>query len=358
MRPGAALWRVLAEGADLLDTAPGWSARLGADRDALGSILVGTTRRAPHWPCGLGRDACWRRLVEEGDGFVAVCADEDWSCQSEPVRPADAWLYRLDEAAVVGAARAGLGLAGEGQRRLVPGTWWVGGREFGEVSVGFYLTTDPDRVALDTVTADVDADRIELVVLLAAAEPQREVAALAEARGLDLRPLGTTAELHEGGSLTFDLDDLILRHRFRGLEDPTPLLTRRVRLLLHPIGGRVWLDGKPLLVSSRAKLQWAFLGALAARPGRDVPRRELLPAVYPEYKKATSGQDWNKRLKQVLDELPNAPWPIVAVPGRFEDGGYRLELTREEIAWWSDPPMARAARPGRRANRPPTRPGK
>lgn len=358
MRPGAALWRVLAEGADLLDTAPGWAARLGVDHGALGTILVGTTRRALHWPCGLGRDSCWRRLVPEGDGFTAVCADEDWSCQPESVRPADSWLYRLDEGGIVSAVRAGLALAGAAQRRLLPGTWWVGGRDFGEVSVGFYLTTDTDRPALDAVTADADAGEKELVVLLAAAEPDRPVAALAEDRGIDVRPLGAIAELHEGGSLTFDLCDLVLRHRFRGLEDPSPLLTDRIRLLLHPLGGTVWLDRAPLPLSKGKKLPWALLGALADRPGRDVLRKELLPAVFPEYGEHNKGQRWHERLRQARDELPEAPWPISAVPGGFEDGGYRLDLFREEIAWWSDRPEARPAKPDQRGKRKAIRPRK
>lgn len=358
MKPGAALWRTLAEGADLLDTAPGWAARLGPDHADVGPLLVSTTRHAAHWPCGGGRDNCWRRLVEEGDGLMAVCVDDDWTCEPEAVRRADAWLHRLDHGAVVAAARRGLGLAGDGLRRVVPGAWWVGARAFGEVAVAFYLATEPDRAVLDAVTADADPDSMDLVVLLAAAEPDPATAALARQRRIDVRPLPSMAELRDGGALAFDLDRLILGHRFRGLDDPTRLLTDRVRLLLHPMGGCVWLDGEAVALSSRAKLQWAFLGALARRPGRNVSRRELLPEVYDSYGDATSGQEWDKRLKQVRDELPDAPWPITAVPGSFEAGGYRLDLTGEQVAWWSDPPQERRAKPGKRRAGKPTRRGK
>lgn len=358
MKPGASLWRVLAEGADLLDTAPGWVARLGPDHAAVGSMLVGTNRLAGHWPCGLGRDGCWRRLVGEGATLMAVCADEDWSCQPEPVRRADAWLHRLDHGAIVAAVRVGLGLAGEGARRLVPGIWRAGGRDFGGVSVGVYFAMEADRAALDAVTADADPEALELVVLLAAAEPDPATQALARERGIDVRPLAAMAELRDGGGIAFDLDDFVIEHRFRGLEDPIPLLSDRIRCLLHPLGGVVWLNRAAVPVSKGKKLPWALLAALAAHPGRDLLRKDLFPLVFPNYGEHNKWQTWDKRLKDVRDELPDAPWPISAVPGGFEDGGYRLDLSQEEVAWWSDRPEARPAKPGRRGKRGPIRPRK
>lgn len=354
------LWRALAEGADLPDTRPGWMARLGPDFDTLGPLLEGSTHRAGHWPCGLGLDYCWRRLVEEGDGFLAVCVDEDRFCKPDPVRRADAWLYNLNADGVVASIRIGLQLAGADSRRLLPGAWWLGSREFGEVTVGFYLATNPERDLLDAVTAEVEPGVHGQVILLAATEPNTTVCLLAWERGIDMRPLPPMAELREGGMCAFDLDDLLLHHRFRGLEDPTPLLTHRIRLLLHPAGGRVWLDRKPLELRSSSTLAWAFLDALARRPGRDVLRGELLPLVYEEYTPANSGQGWDIKLRQVRSQLPKAPWPMEAISGDFFSGGYRLNLTADQIAWWSDLPpkrgqnkakrglVARSGRPGKR----------
>jgi hypothetical protein len=156
-----------------------------------------------------------------------------------------------------------------------------------------------------------------------------------------------------GGSLTFDLNGLVLHHRFRGLEDPTPLLSGRVRLLLDPLGRRVWLDGERIDVPQKAENQWNLLVALAQRPGALLARPGAYQVVFPEdyLPRRINDFDWKKRLGDIWRDLKkHARWPVTLTPGDYQHGGYTLNLAKDEVAWWTEPaPLAQPARAVNRA---------
>lgn len=335
MTAGHRLWLALAKGADLPLAKPVWQQLLGEDEALAKAWIRPSAERSSMWICGAGRRDCWRRVFQRKGELVAVCSDEERPCSVAVLRSAEAFLHRFDLPGLLEAFRRGLGLTGGPVRRILGDLWNLGDRRFGERVVRVFFVAEASVSALDT--AALEAAGLVGVVICAGDPPVR-VFDHAQLRGLDLRPLAGWATLAEAGAVRFDLDAFLLHHRFPGLVDPMALLSDRVRLLLDPMGSRLWVDRRMIPLGSRARLQWAFLRALADRAGRDVPRLELLPLVYEGFSLARAGQDWDRRLKQVREELPSADWPIQAVPGTFAVGGYRLDLRPDQVVWWSEPP--------------------
>lgn len=340
MSAGAALWRVLANGDDIPAPSPVWDERLGGDRALAGPLLVPTPRRSTWWNCGKDRQDCVRRLVEEGPRYAAVCDDADWRCRPTTVLPSATFLHEFQRPRLMAALRAGLVLTGDGPVS-VPGrsTTLLGTRTFGDATVRAYFAPNPEVTTLNAVAANADADG-ETIVLASAGVPDGAAAALARRRGIDVRPLGEWARLVDGGGIEFDLDGFVVAHRFGGL-DPSTVLSTRKRLILDPVGRRVWLDGKPVAVPRAATYQWNFLIALARRAGKPVLRPTLALDVWmDEYAaKVKKYHDFRTYLRQRREDLDKtARWPISDVRGGDEDGGYRLDFHDHEIAWWSDPP--------------------
>lgn len=346
MRPGAALWRALAAGDDLPAPAEAWRLRLGDDHARMGRLLAPTTERSSWWPCGKGRE-CVRRLVDEGATWAAVCVDEDWRCDTATVAPSATVLHALREERLLGALRQGLALGGPPPAPL-PGqrAWALGNRAFGATLTRVYYAACADAAVLDAVAiADPPADGV-LVVVTTAGVPTDDARELAEERGVDLRPLGGWAALSDDGAVAFDLDELLLRHRFRGVDHPPSLLSRRRRLVLDPARRRVWFDGALMEIPERPL---SLLMALARRPGVERNRLDLYPEVWgSEYEDDDLARlRYRTSIRQYRLRLPNE-LPIETKDGSDAIGGYRLALNQDEIAWWSDPPSQATSQDKRR----------
>jgi hypothetical protein len=337
---GDALWRALAAGADVPAPSSVWDDLLAGDRVMVGPLLVPTARRSTWWNCGKAREDCVRRLVDEGPRYAAVCDDPDWRCPTVTMPPSATFLHEIQRPRLLAALRAGLALTGDGPVDVAGGsTALLGTRALGDATVRAYFAPNPEVTAVNAVAADAGDGRGTLVLVTAGA-PDKVAAALALSRGIDVRPLGAWATLIDGGGVVFDLDGFVLTHRFSGL-DPSTLLSTRKRLILDPVGRRVWLDGKPVAVPRAAPYQWNFLIALARRAGKPVLRPALALDVWrDEYAaKAKKYHDFRTYLRQRREDLDKAAtWPISDVRGGDDDGGYQLDLQEHEVAWWSDPP--------------------
>ncbi len=340
MSAGDALWRALAAGADIPAPSSVWDDRLAGDRAMVGPLLVPTARRSTWWSCGKAREDCVRRLVDEGLRYVAVCDDPDWRCPTVTMLPAATFLHEIQRPRLLAALRVGLALTGNGPVEVAGGsTALLGTRAFGDATVRAYFALNSDVAAVNAVAAD-GGGAGETLVLASAGAPDPAAVALARSRGIDVRPLGFWATLINGGGIAFDLDGFALAHRFGGL-DPSTVLSSRKRLILDPVGRRVWLDGKSVAVPRAAPYQWNFLIAVARRAGKPVLRPALALDVWrDEYAaKAKKYHDFRTYLRQRREDLDKvARWPISDVRGGDDDGGYQLDLQEHEVAWWSDPP--------------------
>ncbi len=343
MNPGARLWRALAAGDDLPAPAVVWDDRLGGDRALLGSHLVPTTTRSSWWPCGKGREDCVRRLVDERDGCAAVCQDEDWRCATTVVSTSATLLHELRVERLLSAVRAGLKLIGAGPATLPGGaTWALGSRRFGEALVRYYYAPRPEIAVLDSLAAVEPANSGVTAALVSAGMPDAEAAAVADERGLDLRPLPECATLTARGEVAFNLDAFLLHHRFPGVEEPAALLSDARRLVLDPVRQRAWLDRTLIEFPARMQLPLNLLVALARRPGSLVTRRTLYPEVWGEDYVDTDGArlGYREKVRQHRAALARlGELPISRKEGSDMVGGYRLDLNEESIAWWSDPPQ-------------------
>jgi len=357
-RWGEQLWQQVGHHPDLLATTREWEQLLGADFAVGSQLLVTTQEIASAWECGLpGTQGCCRQIVEHArDRLVAVCPER--RCDKVSVDRALLILRRLDLkrlaqelASVVGLDRTDVRAVESGVLgRAQPPAHRLGSRRFGAETVAFYFTR-----------SGASADALPLLDQIRRRDPSGEVvlftpgdasvdASVREAavsRGLTLLALDQIA-VAENGRLAIDLSGFVVAHRFPGM-DPSTFLWPRYWLVLDPREGRYWYAGQPIQFPTRSRLPQALLMALAGRPGENVVRNDLCPAMWPdEYGgKKTLEIDWDRRIRDQksalsgllaaagagADSLPGDP--IRAVAGSDVDGGYVLDIPANRVFWWS-----------------------
>lgn len=344
-KPLEPLWRALREYGDPRDTEAGWRQTLGPSWEASQALFKLTRDRACSWPCGVGGGGgCRRRVVEHPDGaLVAVCGDRSPRCDRVAVRGAQLGLWRLDLRAVGTAIATLVGsdaITGRGRRVT------VGPTALGGVSVAIVVCSASSLLELLQVADELgQVAPGSLRLLLAPLDrPPSGAEATALARsGTEVLDLASHTDIDEEG-VTVDLADWALQHREDlGSMNPTALLGARYDLVLDPRRERVWLWGTEVDLRRRQRPRWLLQG-LAGRPGQVVTRDELFDEVWPD-KAPSDAEAWEINLRSMKAEvvrllkpaLNGRKAPIEAVQGSAVDGGYRLLLEPERVAWWSDP---------------------
>ncbi len=341
------LWRILREQPDPRHPLDGWREELGDGFTVVAGWLRVSKDAAGTWPCGVaGSRGCVRRIVEHGyDDLVAVCGDEPPRCAKVRVPRSAVGLRRLDLLAFAGALLGSAGL--EGIRPTATGRAVVAGPvDLGARQVVIACTPEASILGLldlgEQLRAAHRAARLLLLAPLAA--PLRPPEALAFDRlTAEVLPLATVGQVVDG-AVAGDLSAWVLRHadEFQGF-DPLPALRRRRDLVLDPrrqrcaVWGR-WVDLR------RFRLPRLLLEGLAAAPGRMVTKDSLFDAVWPG-KHPDDVEAWETNLrshKSTLDRvlrpaLGGRPSPIETVSGGTFDGGYRLMLEPDRVAWWTRP---------------------
>ncbi len=143
---------------------------------------------------------------------------------------------------------------------------------------------------------------------------------------------------------SLDLAEFVIERRFVGV-DPGALLWPRYQLVLDPVAGRYWFEGKPLALVGKLKTA-AMLEELARHPGEVVTRDQLCRAMWPESYggRGTLETDWDRRIRGHKKVLAQALAPAAAVDsapidavssGDDSAGGYRLAIEPQIVVWWS-----------------------
>lgn len=175
------------------------------------------------------------------------------------------------------------------------------------------------------------------------------------ARSLGLGWLSLDRSLRlDGRKAVVDLADLVLQHDFPGF-DPGPFLWPRYALVLDPARRGYHYAGRRLDIDGGAAVL-AMLEQLAAVPGQVVDRDTLSRALWPDEFGARRSHtvDWDNRIRNVVRRLRKAlaeaaagvagvpPDPIETVrSGSDVEGGYRLALPADRVAWWRPVPPPR-----------------
>lgn len=342
MAAGGALWRVLSEHWNLHDIPPRWRSALG-DEYTFAEPYLRPAGRTRSWLCGGSLEGCARRL--DPATSEASCTNEDGEdCGTITVDAAEAHVFRFEVADLLADIATSIGAERDDLEDL-PGVHRVGMRRFGNVEARFYFAREATRTALDSVGAHEATLGLGLPVLACPMPPPASVAAIARTRGLAVLPLADVATFTGPGNVTVDLDPLVLEQRFEGANPPDVLSPRR-RLILDPAGRRVWLDGLPVPLPRKAHHPWNLLMTLARHPGAELLRPALALQIWREgHASKPSWYDFRTYIRQRREDLEAlATWPITDIPGGDDDGGYRLDLAANEVAWWSDPPAEYTAR--------------
>lgn len=341
------LWRVLREQADPRHSETGWRDELGDGYPLVASWLKVSRGSARTWPCGLaGSTGCARRIVEHGyDDLVAVCGDEPPRCDKVRIPRSEAGLRRLDllrfaEALLAGAGLQVSSLTTDG-RAVVAGPVALGARQV-------VIACTPEASVLGLLglgdqlrSAHGDARLLLLAPLVAPLRPSE--ASAFDRLTVEVMPLASVASAIDG-DVVGDLSAWLLQHadEFQGL-DPLPMLGQRHELVLDPLRERCalwgcWIDLR------RARLPRLLLEGLAGVPGRTVTRNQLFDAVWPG-RHPDNVEAWEVNLRSHKSTLERAlrpalggrPSPIETVAGSTFDGGYRLALGPDRVAWWTRP---------------------
>jgi hypothetical protein len=220
----------------------------------------------------------------------------------------------------------------------------LGERRFGATAVGLLWAPRPHTVDADTLAPclwDAPARVLALVPSLAALAPDRP----ARVGRVELHWAGLAEVLRLGPPPQADLSELVLRWGLDGEELGAWLAPRFA--LVHDAGaGRAWYGGRRLDLDRRP-LVARLLGELAARPGRWVPRADLLVALWPDEftsrgRLRADPVKLDRRLRQLASELnrlftladppdlPAAPVENLRTCSDL-DGGYRLGLPVERV---------------------------
>jgi len=352
------LWEVLREHPNLLDLDLGWRAQLGEDYDLCRSLLVLTKGRAERWPCGeAGRLGCSRRIVEHGPGdFVAVCGDPERRCSTISITRSERVLHRLDWQELARRLGTQLGVDVE-DVSLVGGHGGAGWRRGDFVRLGVApFGRSPVVCYLARAGTSEDFSRFLLRARRREGDDARVLLFLSVATGFSVAVRDTCVELGilllgldditywtPERSIRLDLGEYVLEQKL-GVRDPAAWLWPRFDLILDPQGGRYWYRGQRLAFKKSAALPALLLERMAEGAGGFVSRKDLAVYMWPDEYFSEEGRfvNWDRRVRGHKDTLDgqldcNSEEAVLeAVPSGSEiEGGYRLRLHQEAIAWWS-----------------------
>lgn len=344
---GERLARALREHPDQAATKTAWSASLGPLLTWLDPCLRASPSLAQGWPCGApdGGASCARRVVElDRDAFSAVCDEQRSDCPRVALRRADVLLWRLDLLRLAERLAGALSLQGTPRR--------LGEAPATTVLLGLLHLGDPHGVLLSLV--DGIADLLALaplvrpsgvtgrVVVLLASDWEPTAAEIGVARTAGLDPLLVRdALVEDAGALRPDLADWVLDHRAPAA-DPMPWLRHRFDLVLDPAAYRGWLHGAPFTFAERRRAG-RLLCALTRRAGEYGLRQDLGREVWRTTDEDGTTPDLADVKRELADILRKATGaadaPIESLrTERDADGGYRLGLAPDRVAWWSEEP--------------------
>ncbi len=319
-----------------------WRSELGADSVAAlrraGFFEVRGLDEGDWFPCPSPfGDGCPRRVVRFGDRLTAVCGQAVEQCLDVPIPEADAQVLAVTphslRAALAGPAR----LEVRSDEAARGGRARLGERRFGEGRAALWYAPWLRGAAAEDWVEVVAARerRVDAVGVLVPRAASVGTGVLARLRDLRVTPLPLEDVVRiDGEGVSVDLADLVLQHRFPGVELGVELYPR-FDLVIEPATGGFWWKGRPLPTLKRRRIAASMLIALAERPGELVTRDELCRAMWPdEYgARGSHERDWDRMVKQqkrllvmALEEDRGEDQPLVeaVAAGSDLDGGCRL----------------------------------
>jgi hypothetical protein len=336
------IWPLLAGKYAPEDVLSRWRDRLGDEFPRARPLMTETGHASLTWACGREREGCSRLVHRYDDHVAAACGATFDRCARVVLDARDMAIWRLDERLVVSALRRALRIDGEGAATDPLGRTAVllGQRAVAGVPIRFYLARHADRAICCEVADGGGCDDDGIPVLLAYSVDELGVADRARARGLELVDLAAAGAVLDAGEIVVDLDAVFRHHRrrFVGL-DPATVLSARKRLIIDCDSGRVWFDRQLVRDNWREGQPFRLLVALARHPRVMVNRRRLYPEIWEE--------GWNRgkhdQYAAIIRPLRTAigSWAktiIVPTAGNDDQGGWTLNLDREEVELWSEPP--------------------
>lgn len=336
------IWPMLAGKYAPEDVLSRWPARLGDEFPRARPLLAETGDASATWACGREREGCSRLVHRYDDEVAAACGATFDRCARVALDARDLAIWRLDERRVVGALCRALGLDGEGAApdRLGRTAALLGQRAVAGVPLRFYLARHADRALCAEVAAADARDDDGIPVLLAYSVDEPGVADHARARGLDLVDLAAAGALLDAGEINVDLDAVFHQHRrrFVGL-DPSTVLSARKRLIIDYDAGRVWFDGVLVRDDWHEGKPFRLLVALARHPHVMVNRRRLYPEIWEQGWDRGTHEQYAGLIRPLRTAI--GPWSktiIAPTAGNEDQGGWTLNLDREEVELWSEPP--------------------